>query len=78
MDGIQFVVDSEGKKTAVIIDLERYGELLEDFFDVVVCRERASEEDIPWEEVEREIDADLEREVGSGAVQRHGEFARSS
>lgn len=52
MDGIQFVVDSEGKKTAVIIDLERYAELLEDFFDVVISEHRlASEPDMTWEEV---------------------------
>ena len=59
MEGIHFVVDSEGKKTAVIIDLERYGELLEDFFDIVISEHRlATEESISFEEVVAETKAD--------------------
>jgi hypothetical protein len=33
MEGIQFVTDDKGKKVAVQIDLERYGELWEDIHE---------------------------------------------
>ena len=32
MKGIQFVVDEAGNKKAVLIDLEEWGELWEDFY----------------------------------------------
>ena len=43
MEGIQFLTNERGKKTAVLIDLKKYGELWEDFYDSVVARSRASE-----------------------------------
>ena len=33
MNGVQFIVDSKGKKTAVLIDMKRYGSLWEDIYD---------------------------------------------
>jgi mRNA interferase RelE/StbE len=38
MSGIQFVVDKEGEKTAVVIDLKRHGKLWEDIYDNLHCR----------------------------------------
>ncbi|HEX6385388.1 MAG TPA: hypothetical protein VF177_12010 [Anaerolineae bacterium] len=43
MEGIQFVVDDKGEKTAVLIDLKKYGELWEDFYDSLTARLRAAE-----------------------------------
>lgn len=43
MKGIQFVTDDAGKKTAVLIDLKKHGNLWEDFYDSLVARERATE-----------------------------------
>ncbi len=43
MEGIQFVVDDKGRKTAVLIDLRKYGELWEDFYDSVTARLRSDE-----------------------------------
>jgi hypothetical protein len=43
MEGIQFVTDDRGQKVAVQIDLKRYGELWEDFYDSLLARERADE-----------------------------------
>ena len=43
MRGIQFVMDGAGKKTAVLIDLEEYGELWEDFYDSLVAQARSQE-----------------------------------
>ncbi len=43
MEGIQYVTDDKGKRVAVIIDLEKYGDLWEDLYDRAVARERENE-----------------------------------
>ena len=43
LEGIQFVTNAAGKKTAVLISLNQYGELWEDFYDVLVARQRTDE-----------------------------------
>jgi hypothetical protein len=43
MSGISYVVDDHGRKTAVVIDLERHGDLWEDFYDALRVRARKSE-----------------------------------
>ena len=43
MEGIQYVTDDKGRKTAVLIDLKKFGELWEDFYDALIARERADE-----------------------------------
>ena len=49
LEGIQFVTDATGKRKAVMLDLERYGELWEDIYDILLARER---EDEPRESLE--------------------------
>jgi hypothetical protein len=55
VEGIQFVVDDAGKKTAVIINLERWGTLWEDIYDVFVSESRRDEPGVPWETLKAEI-----------------------
>ena len=43
MEGIHFVVNDQGEKTAVLIDLTRYSELWEDFYDQITAHLRANE-----------------------------------
>ena len=43
MNGVQFIVDSQGKKTAVLIDLKRYGSLWEDIYDNWLAQKRNNE-----------------------------------
>ena len=43
MKGIEYVVDEQGKRRAVMIDLGLHGELWEDFFDTLVSEEREEE-----------------------------------
>jgi hypothetical protein len=43
MEGIQFVIDERGDKKAVLIDLQKYGELWEDFYDSLLAKSRADE-----------------------------------
>ncbi len=51
MEGIRYLVDEAQKPLAVQIDLEKYGELWEDFYDVLVAYARKEEESIPLEEL---------------------------
>jgi hypothetical protein len=55
MEGIQFVTDDKGKKVAVQIDLERYGELWEDIHDQLVAESRVHEKSVPFERVKRRL-----------------------
>lgn len=41
--GVQFVIDDQGKKTAVVIDLKKHHDLWEDFSDRVVAMQREGE-----------------------------------
>jgi len=56
MKGIQFVVDEAGKKKAVLIDLEEWGELWEDFYDLMIAESRKHEDSIPWEKIKEEME----------------------
>ena len=43
MQGIQFLVDDNGDKTAVLIDLKQYGDLWEDIYDSLLACSRQDE-----------------------------------
>ena len=58
MKGIQFVVDDAGKKKAVLIDLAEWGEVWEDFYDVLVARSRENEPAVDWEVLKTEMVAE--------------------
>ena len=47
----QYVTDENGKKTAVILPIEEFEELLEDLQDLAILAERRDEPTIPHEEV---------------------------
>jgi hypothetical protein len=51
----QFVVDHEGNRTAVIVPVEEYEQLLEDLHDLAVIAERRDEETLDFEEVKRRL-----------------------
>ena len=55
MKGVEFVVDDSGKKKAVLIDLGQWGELWEDFYDILVSESRKSEPTIPWSKLKAEM-----------------------
>lgn len=54
----QFVVDVNGKKTAVILSLKRYQELMEDLHDLAVVAERRDERSISLQEMKRRLKKD--------------------
>ena len=51
----QYVVDADGKKTAVILSLERYRELMEDVHDLAVVAERRDEQPVDLAEMKRRL-----------------------
>jgi hypothetical protein len=55
MKGIQFLVDDRGEKRSVLIDLDQWGDLWEDFYDAVVCQDRQDEEEISWQDLKQEL-----------------------
>ena len=54
----QYVTDEDGRKTAVILPIREYEELLEDLHDVAVLAERRDEPTVPHEEVVAQLRED--------------------
>ncbi len=61
MKGVKFVVDDSGKKKAVLIDLEQWGDLWEDFYDVLVSESRKNEPTVPWSELKAEMEKGVQK-----------------
>ena len=57
MRGVQFLVDDDGERTAVLIDLKKNAQLWEDFYDVAVAKSRAKEPRESLESVRRRLRA---------------------
>ena len=53
--GVEFLIDDEGQKKAVLIDLRRHREVWEDFYDTLRVKERASEPREPLGEVKKKV-----------------------
>ncbi len=54
----QFVVDTRGKKTGVILPFNQYQKLIEDLHDLAIIAERRSEKPITLEEMKRRLKRD--------------------
>ena len=55
MRGVQYVMDENGERTAVLIDLKKNGDLWENFCDVAISRERAQEPRESHESVKKRL-----------------------
>jgi hypothetical protein len=55
MEGINYITDDRGKRTAVVIDLNKYSTYLEDFFDGLEAESRLNEPKIPFEVVKKNL-----------------------
>lgn len=60
MKGIEFVIDDTGRRKAVLIDLEHYGEEWEDFYDALIARKREGEPRESLEEVRKRLQEAIE------------------
>ena len=54
----QFIIDESGVKTAVILPVEQYEELLEDIHDLAVIAERKDEPTINHDDLLKRLKAD--------------------
>ena len=54
----QYVTDQSGRKTAVILPIEEFEELMEDLADLAVLLERRDEPGIPFDEVVAKLKQD--------------------
>ncbi|NJL53355.1 MAG: hypothetical protein HC930_16405 [Hydrococcus sp. SU_1_0] len=55
MKGVQFLINEEGEKISVLIDLAEWKDLWEDFYDVMISRSRQEEEEVSWDELKNRI-----------------------
>ena len=63
MKGVQFLINEEGEKTSVLIDLAEWGDLWEDFYDVMISRSRQDETEVSWDELKAEIELNEQSNV---------------
>jgi len=42
----------------VLIDLEKWGDVWEDFYDILISKQREDEKEISWEDLKQELDID--------------------
>lgn len=54
----QYVVDEKGKRTAVILSVEEYEELLEDLHDLAIIAERQEEPTVSFEKLKQKLKKD--------------------
>jgi len=55
MSGIQFVTDAKGRKVAIQIDLKKYGDRLQDFWDGLISESRRKEKSVPLEDIKADL-----------------------
>jgi hypothetical protein len=53
----EFITDANGKKKAIILDIELYQEILEDLEDLRLLAERKDEATVPLSDVEERLKA---------------------
>ncbi len=58
MGKAQYLVDESGQKTAVVLPVEEYEELLEDIHDLAVIAERKDEPTTNFKELKKRLETD--------------------
>ncbi len=53
----KYLIDENGQKTAVVIPVEEYEELLEDIHDLAVIAERKDESTTSFDELKKRLEA---------------------
>ena len=55
----RYIVDKKGEKTAVVLSVEEYEELLEDIHDLAIIAERRDEPTITFKELKKRLKEDV-------------------
>ncbi|GAB4422159.1 MAG: type II toxin-antitoxin system prevent-host-death family antitoxin [Thermodesulfovibrionales bacterium] len=58
MGKAQYLIDESGKKTAIVLPVEEYEELLEDIHDLAIIAERKDEPVVDFEELKKRLKSD--------------------
>ena len=58
MEGITYLIDEDNKKKFVQIDLEKYGDLVEDLLDILTAKARKNDSTRSFDEVVKEMKKD--------------------
>ncbi|RKX84446.1 MAG: hypothetical protein DRP57_05900 [Spirochaetes bacterium] len=58
MGKAKYLIDETGKKTAVILPVKEYDELVEDLHDLAVIAERKNEPAVDFEELKKHLRID--------------------
>jgi len=61
---VQYITDAHGERTAVILPLDEYQELLEDMHVIRVAEETKDEPRVPWKQVKAELVSDGKLDAG--------------
>lgn len=59
----QFLIDANGNKTAVLIDLKKHRQLWEDFYDLMIVESRRDEPRVDWQAAKRRLSKTKRRNV---------------
>ena len=54
-EDVQYVVDEKGDRTAVIVPIGEYEELMEDLHDLAIIAERRQEPTVSFEELKKKL-----------------------
>ena len=64
MKGVHFITDERGNKKSVVLDLDEWGEVWEDFYDGMLADAALQERPyIPWEQVKAGMNAAIDAET---------------
>ena len=55
MEGIEYIIDEKGERKSIVIDLKKWGELVEDLLDAIEVKQRIEEESIPYRVARKDI-----------------------
>ena len=55
---IKYIVDKKGERSAVVLPIDHYEELLEDIHDLAVIAERRDETTVPFEKLKEKLKRD--------------------
>jgi hypothetical protein len=55
MKGISYITDDKNRKVAAVIDLKKYGQYWEDFYDYITAEMRKNEKKTSLEDFKKEL-----------------------
>ena len=60
LEGIQFIVNAQGEKTAVVIDLIEHSQTWEDYYDGLIAESRRGEPSVSLDELRANLGLDAD------------------